>query len=101
MNVPHFRPFLRARVKHAATLLLPVAGAAALLSAAPAHAHLGHIGEVAGHDHILALAAGAAAAALAALAAYRAARDKRSKSAADAPDETADETGDAAAPETT
>lgn len=54
------------------TLLL---SAAVFLPAAPAHAHLGHFGEVAGHAHWVAVGALAVAAAVAALAARRDADD--------------------------
>jgi hypothetical protein len=36
------------------------------LASAPAHAHWGHVGELAGHGHVIAIGAAAAAAALAA-----------------------------------
>jgi len=39
--------------------------AALLLISSPAHAHLGHVGEVAGHSHWIGLAAASAAAAIA------------------------------------
>lgn len=68
-----------------------IIAASILVFASPAHAHLGHVGEVAGHSHVLGWAALAGAAAIAvALAALRA-RDE-----ADAEDEEGEEKEDAA-----
>jgi hypothetical protein len=67
---------------------------AALIVFAPsAHAHWGHVGEVAGHGHIIGIGALAAAAALAA--ALAAARGKRAEQAEDDDEETSAE-GEAA-----
>ncbi len=59
----------------AATLLLA--------SPAPALAHIGHVGEVAGHSHWIGLAAALGAAAIAALA-HKIGKDKSSEDEADA-----------------
>ncbi|MCC2111668.1 MAG: hypothetical protein KDJ16_06515 [Hyphomicrobiales bacterium] len=55
-------------------LLAPVttAVAASVAVTAPAEAHIGHLGEVAGHGHWVAVAAAAAAAAIAAALALKA-----------------------------
>ena len=63
------------------------------LPVAPAHAHFGHLGELAGHSHWIGLAGLAAAAATAALIA-RGRRRTEDKEAADAPE---DEEGTASA----
>ena len=48
-----------------------------------AHAHLGHVGELAGHGHLIGIAAGVAAAVLAALIAKNHLSDKEDEEATD------------------
>ena len=50
-------------------LVRPTAGLAIALTSAPAHAHLGHIGELAGHSHWIGLGAVGVAGVIAATAA--------------------------------
>jgi hypothetical protein len=58
-----------------------------LLVPATAHAHLGHLGELAGHSHWLAIGAGVSAAAIAALLAkVRGRKDETSGETEDATD---------------
>lgn len=73
---------------------IPLTVFAALAGAAPAFAHVGHIGEVAGHGHWIGLAAlgGAAAIALAATLAGRA-RKKADRAAEDSGDDAAGASG--------
>ena len=68
--------------------------AALLLIASPAHAHLGHVGEVAGHSHWIGVAATGAAAALAiAISVFGKKKDAEEKDAeAEAEDKAGDET---------
>jgi hypothetical protein len=68
--------------------------AALLVISSPAHAHLGHVGEVAGHSHWIGLAAVGAAAALAiAVSALGKKKDAEAKDAeAEAEESTGDET---------
>ena len=66
--------------------LLSFSGATLLLAPMPsAHAHWGHVGELAGHGHWIALGAAAAAAALAAWLHTR--EDEQDEEAADEVDE--------------
>lgn len=67
----------------------------ATVFANPAFAHVGHLGELAGHSHVIALGAGVAAAVLAGLVIRK--RGEKSEDAA-ADEETIDEADDA--PET-
>jgi hypothetical protein len=61
-----------------------------LFSSVPAHAHWGHVGELAGHGHLLRIGALAAAAALAAaLAKPKAKDDEESETEAEAEEEPA------------
>ncbi|MCB1387297.1 MAG: hypothetical protein KDJ80_15270 [Nitratireductor sp.] len=57
-----------------------------LAGAVPGHAHLGHLGEFAGHSHWVALGAGVAAAALAALIARHKEKQSAQEAAADEAD---------------
>lgn len=70
-----------------------IAAALLLLLGDPAAAHIGHIGEVAGHDHLTGLAALAGAAALVAAAAIAKARRKAKE---DPEPEAVEPAGDAA-----
>ena len=72
----------------------------ALFASSPAHAHLGHVGELAGHSHLAGVAAGVAAAALAGLAAWLSSREKRAKEAEQAKGQDAPE-GESAADDAT
>ncbi|MCB1438520.1 MAG: hypothetical protein H6888_02685 [Nitratireductor sp.] len=61
-----------------------------LLIPATAHAHLGHVGELAGHSHWLAIGAGVSAAAIAALLAK--ARGRKDETSGEAEETTGAET---------
>ncbi|MEO4041643.1 DUF6732 family protein [Hoeflea sp. CAU 1731] len=60
-----------------------LAAAFLLASPVPAFAHMGHLGEVAGHSHWIGLAAALGAAAIAALA-HKAGKKKKSENESDA-----------------
>ncbi len=72
-------------------LLFPVLTSSIALLPGAAFAHVGHLGEVAGHSHWVGVAAIAGAAAVAGLVALKG-RRKRARDAEDTPSETAADT---------
>jgi len=73
-----------------------IAGLAVLLAPAPAFAHVGHLGELAGHSHWVGAAALAGAALLAGVIALKDRKRKADEDAAESQSDEADTAGDAA-----